>query len=361
MTSEAHLELPRLERTGQRVRVVADIDSHPLWFESDDISLRPRPEAFASAVLPGVMESRRMLVSDGSLSRRWRRGVAEIASVGAQWWDWGPAVVQAPVRWEVPRRLRSLPFRRPRTALAFSGGVDSFHALLAGDLPIDVLVSVHGFDIALDDTARMARWEIALRQIAREVRLPSALVRTNVREHPTAVVSAWPRAHGGALAALGHALGGVSRFVIASSYPRVLPDPWGSHWRLDPHWSSERLQVCHVGDTHWRADKLREISEHPVVRRYLRVCWEHRREDLNCGRCEKCVRTQLVLAAQGQLDQFSVFPRDAPLADLVDDLDQIETQGLLWVYEDLARRLPEPLGAALRRLIERSPDARSVR
>jgi len=103
-------------------------------------------------------------------------------------------------------------------------------------VPVDLLVSVHGFDIPLDDTDRMAAaWERSFCVVVADRGLAGGVVRTNVREHPTATLSSWPRAHGGVLAAVGNLLGGgVERLVVASSSLRVLDLLWGSHWRLDP-------------------------------------------------------------------------------------------------------------------------------
>ena len=192
---------------------------------------------------------------------------------------WGPAAFDAPRERADRRLLGRLTARRPasrrRTALTFSGGVDSFHAVLKSGIDVDLLVTVHGFDIGLDDSDRMAAWERSFREIAAELGIPAGVVRTNVRDHPTAQLASWPRAHGGALAGLGHALAGVDRLAVASSYPRRLASPWGSHWRIDPLWSSDRLEVLHVGDEWWRAEKLAQVADHPLVHRHLRVCWEH--------------------------------------------------------------------------------------
>ena len=354
MTDRVQVGRPRLERDGRTTRVVADVDGVPLWFASDDLDLVPRAEGFASAALPAALDSHRVLESAAALSQRWRSGAAEIAAIGGEWWGWGPADLDAPRRRELPRALQRL---RPgrRTALTFSGGVDSFHALLAGGVPLDLLVSVQGFDIGLDDAHRMAAWERSFRAVAADRGLAAGVVRTNIREHPIGKLVSWPRSHGGALAAIGHLLGGgVDRLVVASSYPRVLDMPWGSHWRLDPLWATERLEVTHVGDTHWRSDKLRDIGTHPLVRRHLRVCWENRSSDLNCGRCEKCLRTQLALLCRDQLADMEVFPPDLPLAELIDAIPLFDTEGLVMAYGRMADQLPPDIGAAICRLVARS-------
>jgi hypothetical protein len=45
----------------------------------------------------------------------------------------------------------------------------------------------------------------------------------------------------------------------------------------------------------------------------LRVCWENNSPELNCGFCEKCVRTRLQLLAAGVNDGLDSFPNDRPL------------------------------------------------
>ena len=55
-------------------------------------------------------------------------------------------------------------------------------------------------------------------------------------------------------------------------------------------------------------DKLRGIAEHPLVQRHLRVCWKNYGRRDNCCRCEKCLRTMLMLDALGKLGPFEAFP-----------------------------------------------------
>jgi len=97
----------------------------------------------------------------------------------------------------------------------------------------------------------------------------------------------------------------------------------GSRWDLDPLWSSSATEIVHHGADRWRAEKLREIARHEVVRDHLRVCWENRARDANCSRCEKCVRTMLTLAQAGVLEEFRVFDRSRPLAERVEGLGSL--------------------------------------
>jgi hypothetical protein len=193
--------------------------------------------------------------------------------------------------------------------------VDSFHTLLRGRDRVQVLVFVEGYDIPCADTVRARAAEISCRQVAAELGLPVVVVRTNLRQHRAARHADWGQVHGGALAAVGHLLTHrVDRLLISASYPRAFDRPWGSHWALDPCWSSSRLTVAHVGEEKWRAEKLAALRHEPIVRRHLRVCWENLTASGNCGRCEKCLRTMLALEAHGCLADFPVFPPSPALA-----------------------------------------------
>jgi hypothetical protein len=58
-----------------------------------------------------------------------------------------------------------------------------------------------------------------------------------------------------------------------------------------------------------RCDKARLVAQYSRLRDNLRVCWAGPMTGTNCGRCEKCVRTQLNFIAQG-LFAGAAFPPD---------------------------------------------------
>ncbi len=118
----------------------------------------------------------------------------------------------------------------------------------------------------------------------------------------------WERSHGGAIASAGHLIDRVAgTLAISSGVNRERAHPWGSHWQLDPLWSSSALCVRHVADDIWHNAKLRRLAADPLAQRHLRVCWEHRTGELNCSRCEKCLITMTVLADTGRLGRFANF------------------------------------------------------
>jgi hypothetical protein len=164
------------------------------------------------------------------------------------------------------------------------------------------------------------------------------------------------------MAAAGHALASsIGHLLIAASYPYALETAWGSHWKLDPLWSSARLRVHHCGAHLWRTQKLQAIMDHPLVQRHLRVCWEHRSPAMNCGRCEKCLRTQIILARAGRLERFAVFDSPESLARRIDEAEPM-TGDTPVVYEALVREgLSSGLDRAVRGWLDRTHRDRARR
>lgn len=348
-----HVSSPRLERSGRRSRIVANVDGQPLWFESEDALLAPEPEAWGSALVAASALTGRPLVMETPLCPVWRANVERALGLLD---SWGKSAAQpdslALLRTRdtastVPGVLRE---GTTGSAVCFTGGVDSFHALLQHREHLLALVFVHGFDITLADRARVAAWEPHLRAVAAALGVKAIVLRTNLREHRTLRRLDWVMLHGAALASVGHALAGtVNELLIAASFNVHNMAPWGSHPELDPCWSSAHLRIRHTGEALWRREKLAQIAHEPLVQAHLRVCWANLTDELNCGRCEKCIRTQLSLAIQGNLEAFAdTFPDPASLPERVRGIEPL--RGFyVPVYEAfLGKGLSDELEAAIR-------------
>jgi len=333
-------------------RVVAEVGGISLWFESSDVELAPAAEAFSSSLLIPALQHGETLTMEDEVSPVWLSNVRSLLPILSRWWSYPviePGLRSGPLGGRDPA---------PGTALCFSGGVDSFFTLLRSGLRIDLLVTVLGFDVPLNDVVRFRAIEASVKEIAHETNVRPVFIRTNIREHPGVSAVSWERAHGGALAAIGHLLRDVAgRLLISSSYAYGYENPWGSHWMIDHLWSSDRLQVTHVGAEHRREGKLRAIAGEALLNRHLRVCWENRQPTGNCSVCEKCVRTRLVLADCGELANYAVFLGDRSLVRDLDALPPLprerETYRRLLESSNLSWRLRR----AVRRMVARNSRA----
>jgi hypothetical protein len=292
---------------GPASRVVAEIDGGPVWFEAN-LPLVLSSEAIVSAFLLVCAHHGRALALDAPLTARFRDHLTPLQQVVREFWGYPDVSLSEPTG-EGQRLTGQLAPAFKGAALMFSGGVDSFYSLLRGPLAPDALVLVEGFDISLSQPNRTDVAWSSLQAVANHFGLTAVKVATNLREHALFRSVDWGVTHGGALAAVGHLLASrYSHILISSSDPYVDPTkPWGSHFRLDPHWSSGTTSLMNVGGTHFRAEKLLEIADEPIVHENLRVCWEGETTQLNCGICEKCIRTQLVLHFAGKRERFTTF------------------------------------------------------
>jgi len=201
--------------------------------------------------------------------------------------------------------LAEPPRPAPGVGLFFSGGIDSWSALIS-DPGVTDLVYVHGFDVPLDRPEASAIVERRLGDAADEMGKTFRVVRTDLRELLDANV-AWELSHGPALAAVALLMTpACGRMTIGSTAPYTALTPVGSHPLHDHLWSTERCRIEHRGANMTRADKIAQVATRQDALDVLRVCWQ--RVDLyNCGRCEKCLRTMAALDAVGALERCPTF------------------------------------------------------
>lgn len=294
-----------------RIEVPSNRFPETLWFAI--------PEKFASLCSAGFEPFVTALSSlassldeeitfDGELCERLAHGLDEYWTVVS---GWEPDQFR-PLRLCAERTVASGPSGGVAGA-AFSGGVDSFFTQFlglqrSGGFKPAYAIFIHGLDIPLADRPIYERaadaYEAALRNIGVEL----IRVESNVRAFVPA--RNWGMGHGSALCGTALALaGGINRFFVPSSKSYATLEPWGSDPRIDGLLSSDRMQIIHDGARYTRFDKLRAMKDWPPLRALLRTCYEKPDAFHNCGECQNCRRTMMVLDALGVLEAFPTFPR----------------------------------------------------
>jgi hypothetical protein len=282
----------------------------------------------------------------------------------AWWTSWGGMPTTAPAI-ECPARGRCRRASGERRGVLFlSGGVDSLHTLMRNrriyreddEAYIRDAVFIHGFDIG--KRARdpeLAHFQMALRRlepVAAETGLRLVCCRTNLRHLPSPSGFWLYRHNGAALAAVGHAATlSPATLFIASSQPVANALPMGTHPALDGHYSSQRVTILHDGGRFTRVEKVRDLAAWPTALAALRVCGANLNNQANCGRCEKCLRTQLDLLAVGIDDCPAFGPRLTPL-ELIEAAVPLATGVHVITYEDLLPALRAHGYGALCRVLE---------
>lgn len=308
------------------VRLVGEIayddrrdQTEELWFEvgrdlGDGLSRSGNPWLLSLLPLAAYLgEPLRLRLP---VDRLLGRNATEIMAI---WKAWYPRF--RPV--EVVARVedRGIETAGKRSAAFFSGGVDSFFAILgrqdstAVSLPVDELLAVHGFDIPLANAEAFRRHAASLARTAEALGKPLFSVATNLRETRLREVPWADVMHGCALAAVGLVLERrYDLLVIAAAADYAHVEPNGSHPMLDPLFSTWQTRVLHEGASANRCQKLEALSRSELVRQGLHVCWRIRSER-NCGECEKCLRNMAILEVLGVLKDCPAFEGKALALD----------------------------------------------
>lgn len=195
------------------------------------------------------------------------------------------------------------------TGAFFTGGVDSCYTAWKMHDHLQGLVFVNGFDIPTDASEFSNAVFSRLMLLAKDLGLPLYRMETDLREYTDWYALWGKKAFGACLASMAHLMAGrFARMAIPASYDEETLVPAGSMPDLDPCWSSSRMEILHHGETANRLEKVAAIREWPLAMKHLRVCWNNPDESYNCGRCEKCLRTLVLLEMTGGTKGCDSFP-----------------------------------------------------
>lgn len=300
----------KLEPTGRGFDASVAVESAHgpngrLWVEVSGDPALPAPEmaasAFVAACLPTAVWYEDDLHVEPPLDREFLFRLPRLAR--------GHARMHGRKRTSEIRATGATTEPRPGrvTGMSFTGGVDSFYTLRDnldpdGVTPVRALVTGLGLDTDLDDPEGHAALLARLRTVADEFGLAHYAIRTNFRDFFDPYADPSVVTQGACLVAFAFLLSGeLSHYLIPASAPIDRLYPYSSHALLDGAWASR--PTCTVSDG-WdihRNDKLASLIDWPLAMRELRVCIRYPGV-VNCGRCEKCLRTMALLALNGVLD-----------------------------------------------------------
>ena len=296
----ATIEVPKKDRISLWYRISAEYK----W------AISGNSDPFLTAILLFAMTAANDLRIHGEVSPSLLRNLEEFQ---AAWNCWRPQKytqieIIADLEREQEKKINS-----DRAVLGFSGGVDSCFSAWRhrSGIPnrqsykLQTGIMVHGFDIPLGqpDIFELAlkRSKIMLQSIGMDI-IP---IETNFRDLEQTSLGMleqdWGDCHGAGLASCLLLLqGGYDTGLIASSSPyNSLKLPSGSNPITDRMFSSNTFKIIHDGASYIRREKIRDIVKWSEAMKYLRVCWEGKNHDRNCGCCEKCVRTILSFRVMG--------------------------------------------------------------
>ncbi|MCW5714027.1 MAG: hypothetical protein KIT43_05885 [Bauldia sp.] len=286
-------------------------------------------EAFAVAFHRLALQSGegRILV-EGPLDPVLAGALATAGAFASHWWGFLPMTIEA-TSWHATKGAA-----RPAASF-FTGGIDSLFTLHRnlrsfpaghpwrigrGLLAYRFDAGLGGHTQADDERPVFDRLADRLAEGLAPLGVEIEVVDTNFREGVD-FESYMARLFSGFLIGMAHASGpGVYRLASAKDVPELRPH--GSHPSLDDNTFSTVTRVIHDGHDVARLDKLSFLRDWQVDLSLLHVCWETPiAGPLNCGRCHKCRRTLVELAAVGLEDAAAGSFVEADLDDAIATLE----------------------------------------
>ena len=321
-------------------RVSARVGGEEVWFEAD-VPLEPASEAFASAFLIPAMKLGLNLTIEGPVCATWLANMDRVRAIAEKWWLLKGGAIRS-------GSVRGLPPAYGR-ALFYGGGADSAFALYREQKTLTHLVYVEGFDVKLTDHVRLDQVRQYNRLMAQACGLQLITVRTNLRAHLDFNALTWDNTFGGALAGVAQLLQRhCGTFLISGDghLSEIDPHALGIHPDLTPQWASSSVRFIHYGEGVSRHAKVGAIGQWPIIRESLRVCWQYLNQNMNCGVCEKCLRTRIAFLAAGITESLPAFP-DEPIIEHLNKIRRLSPNLYLY-YQEMFDDLKDP---ALRQAI----------
>lgn len=320
-----HIGVPHIEQHGERVRLIADIDLgggdiRPLWAEVDtcygQYLCSERSDAFLIGLLHYAMCNHYDVVCEAPVTAEILLRLRTILI---------PALVHNSrvmheTQIEAPIATEPIP-NAGAVGTGLSCGVDSLHAvksLLACPIPGFSLTHLCNFDVGAfwrpeksdENATRQAQWSRNhAKDCAKAIGLPLltldsnlvALFRqnhgiVNLYSNLFAILALQHLWSAYFVASLGYGMAGFSvvdaERIDSAHYDLLLLDCC----------STSTLHLCVEAAALTRMEKIRDLVDWPLAQQFLHVC--HRFVGPNCGACQKCLTTQIILDALGKLDAF---------------------------------------------------------
>lgn len=216
---------------------------------------------------------------------------------------------------------------------AFSGGVDAIYTALrhTQDLPeklrypVTSTLLVHGMDVDVYNYDDFNGLKNRVKPLLDELGLELRTVRSNTRELR---IQDWSHSPSLQLAACLYMLGEEFAYgLIGSSYPyeQIVVNK-GATPITDNLIRGDHFSIIHDGCGAARTDKIKLIAGNETACDVLKVCWKSKDQSVNCGECEKCIRTRMNFWAIGYKGDLPCFPDNFDLEKIKDLTIQFDGQ-----------------------------------
>ncbi|MDH4453489.1 MAG: hypothetical protein QE570_09970 [Verrucomicrobiota bacterium] len=230
-------------------------------------------------------------------------------------------------------------------AAFFSCGVDSFHTVDKRRSELTHLLFIDGFDVDLHQVEHRLLARANAQEAAGEMGLPLVIIETDARLFLDRYVG-W-KISGGTV------VGAVAQLFVSVIDQAILA---ASHLWQENHQNSDAymfasqfnladLDFCLDGLNLCRAGKIADLGDCAPFFRHLRVCWEMPLDRLNCGSCEKCLRTIVSMNAVGLISKCESLPSFVDWQKVASV--EIRLTSVLRMWDEIRRITVEPKARAM--------------
>ncbi len=310
----------------------------------EDLACHPHTFLLATFI-PAMLYGEKRLKIEGQVCPQLRNGLNTAREFLRHWYGdsgHGPIAIEPTQGFVAPYPLSS-----PRTASYMSGGVDALTTLRLNrlDFPKDHPASIRdgilitGYGIRKNSGSRDRQKELQedsafLAELATQEDLTIIPIQTNFSVLYSDIHRFSIEGSGAYLAAIAHAF--PTRFssaIISASYKVTYLPPWGTHPLLDPNYSSCATTIRHEWIQLTRQEKVAVLAEWDRGLQCLHVC-NHNKEfypkgALNCGSCDKCLRTMMELLLYGALNRCPTFPGQEVTPEMIHNMKLLHDPTLL--------------------------------
>lgn len=367
----------RFEKNGDSTKTVATViwedcqrPTQELYFgttaEFAD-SLSCKPHAFLVAcIMPALYFGEQRLSIEGEICPELKDGLVTAMNWMRYWWykpDKTLVNIEAKASNGYPQ-----PRTPERAGFLFSGGIDSLATLRYNRLnyPLEHPGSIKdgllvcGLEIREPKVFGYVQDSLSI--LAKSTGVTMIPIYTNIRylgpeDNDVFWDDFWKKVFmGAAFSAVAHVLARrLSLVSINSDHDIPNLHPFSSHPLINHNYSSTDLRIRLEGIMLSRLEKTSLLADWDIALQHLRVCNKteiYQPDSLNCGKCEKCVRTMLSLMTLGVLEKAYAFPFQDVSEAMVNDSEQFASNTFFF-SEELVAPLAKIGRHDLARAIER--------
>jgi hypothetical protein len=263
-------------------------------------------EAFVTVGLLPAMKLGLPLVSDAPVAPGFKETFSRLQDIILAWFPGNPF---SKIGLTAPERPPLSDAGRGVAAL-FSGGVDSFHTAHRRSAELDRLIYIEGFDTDLHHTEYRALVRRHLTAAAQELGTPMTLVETDARLFLDKYAK-WGIAATTVSGAVLQLFSPCFKKVYApSSHRWEVLHKLADGYLLTRQYSLRDQELVVDSMDMNRQGKVAALASCPAAFKHLRVCWGMPPGRLNCGTCEKCLRTMVALQSVGLLAGCDSLPKE---------------------------------------------------